>query len=107
MLEENDIKKIGEELGKVIEQNITPAMEAMRTELSGEIGKLRSDIIDHVDRKFNEANGELARVKNEILAMIKGDRERDVEFKIKIIEVLDRSKLLQNEEVPFLQQLAR
>lgn len=47
MLEEKDIKKIGEEMGKVIEQNITPVLDEMKDDINDlklDVGTLKSDV---------------------------------------------------------------
>jgi uncharacterized protein YoxC len=47
MLSEKDLQKIGIEVGRVIEQNVTPTLDALRTDVDGlrsDVDGLRSDV---------------------------------------------------------------
>lgn len=77
MLSEKDIRRIGEEMGRVLEQNITPQFDAIHEEIGGikgEIGGLKGEIVgiktrltkieatmvtkDYLDDKLADLRGE-------------------------------------------------
>lgn len=71
MLEEKDIQKIGEEVGKVIEQNINPKFDEIR----GRLDKIEatmvtktylddklSDFADNLDAKCRKEDGKVNRL---------------------------------------------
>ncbi len=64
MLSEKDIRRIGEEMGRVIEDNVNPQFEAVRTRLDA----LESDLVsvkasmvtkDYLDEKLGKVNGKI------------------------------------------------
>lgn len=64
MLEEKDLQKIGEELGKVIEQNVTPALDHLDQrvgKLEHEVGQMRAEMVtkSYLDDKLAELEGGL------------------------------------------------
>lgn len=82
----NEIGEVRGEIGDV------------RKDLGGQIGKLRSELIDHVTRTVNNARGD-------IIQSIKTDRERHKLFHEKILNIFVRSKLAEPEEVEVLREL--
>jgi len=70
----------------------------VRKDLTGQIGKLRSDLIDHVTKTVNNAKGD-------IVQSIKTDRERHKLFHEKVLNIFERSKIAEPEEVAVLREL--
>lgn len=66
--------------------------------LDKKIGKLRSDLIDHVTRQVGDAKDELKKV-------IKTDREKHKLFDLKVLNIFERNKLIDAEEVSVLKEL--
>lgn len=62
------------------------------------IGKLRSDFIDHVTRQVGDA-------KDEIKKTIKTDREKHKLFDLKVLNIFERNKLANSEEIAVLKEL--
>lgn len=60
MLTQIDIKRIGQELGKVIEQNITPALDLFRTKLHTRMDRLEVKMVtkDYLDDKLADMRGD-------------------------------------------------
>jgi len=63
MLEEKDIQKIGEEMGKVIEQNITPALEQMVTK--DDLKKVE-DRLDSIDSNIAKIQSDLEDIRHKL-----------------------------------------
>ena len=61
MLTQEDIKLIGEEVGNVIEQNITPQLEDIRGRLGGVENRL-----DRVENRLEGVENRLDRVENRL-----------------------------------------
>lgn len=85
MLTKDDISQIGIELGKVIEQNITPVLDEMRSQMV-----TRS----YLDDKLAELEG-TATVRQ---------RKEDQKLNL-LIDLLHRKALLQDNEVAELQEI--
>lgn len=88
----------------------------VKKEISGvkkDMGKLRSDLIDHVARTVNNAKGDMVahttrtvnEAKTEIIKVMKTDRERQKLFNTKILTMLERSKIAKPEEAEALREL--
>ena len=56
MLEPNDLRQIGEEMGKVIEQNVTPALDS----LNQRIERIEAEMVtkSYLDDKLADIRGE-------------------------------------------------
>ena len=95
MLEEQDFKKIGEEVGKVIEQNITPVLNGFDKRLI----KIESNMTT-LATKDDLSRG---------VASIKGDltlKLRDEDKKVNLlIKLLQERNLLKEEDVQLLRQI--
>ena len=96
MLTDQDLKKIGEEMGKVIEQNITPSMDALHAEIGGihaEIGGIRAQMVtkDYLDEKLGDLRGDLT-----VLM-----RKEDVKLR-ELISILHTKQVLTPAEVKHL-----
>lgn len=83
-------KKFGEidksfdvKLGRFAEEVILPAVSRI---ISDEIGKRHHEMKNYIDVKLPENKGD-------IISYMKGDRERDKSWKIKIVSILKREKL--------------
>lgn len=63
MLTQEDLKNIGVELGKVIEQNITPALEQMATK---DDLKRVEDRLDSIDSKIAAVQSELEDIRQKL-----------------------------------------
>lgn len=92
MLTDEDIKKIGEEVGKVVEQNVTPAIE----ELRGEINGMRSQMVtkEYLDDKLSDHHGDI------VVLMRKEDHKVR-----ELIDILRAKNILTQEDVKRLLQL--
>jgi hypothetical protein len=92
MLTNDDIKEIGIELGKVIEHNITPALDELHRELTG----VRSQMITkpYLDDKLDELEGTVI------------IRQRKEDHKVNLlIELLHNKSVLQETDVKQLQDI--
>mgnify|MGYP001559101059 CR=1 FL=1 len=111
MLTDEDIKKIGEEVGKVIEQNVTPAIDGVH----GQIDGLRAQI-DGIHRQINEIYGQIDVIRGQMvtkeylddkldekLADLRGDlvvlmRKEDRKVR-ELIDILHQKNVLNQAEV--------
>ena len=62
MLTPKDIKRIGEEVGKVIEDNILPLIDEKLTPINGQITAIREEMktgFDRLDRRLDRTDGKL------------------------------------------------
>lgn len=92
MLEEQDFKKIGEELGKVIEQNITPALDGLDKRLAW----VESNMVTKDDLSKG-----LADLKGNIVLKLR-DEDKKVNL---LIKLLQERNLLKEEDVQILKQI--
>lgn len=83
-----------------LETKLEEKLEKLETRLEKKFAVFRNEIKDYFDRK-------LAETKGDIIAVIKGDRERDRTFKIKLLEIVKRNKLANPKELEFLVELIR
>ena len=63
MLSEKDIRRIGEEVGRVLEQNVTPQFDAIHEEIGGiktRLTKVEATMVtkDYLDEKLADLRGE-------------------------------------------------
>ncbi len=80
-----------------IDDVLLPAIENI---VKDEIGQHRHEMKSYIDSKLTENKGD-------IIAYIKGDQERDKNWKIKIVGILERSKLDKPQELKILSDLIR
>jgi len=105
-LEDNNkglLVQVAIEVGKVIEQNITPILDEHSAQFDAverRIGKLDHDFRDYMDKKFDDMKGDIA-------AVVKGDRDRDTTFKEKMVEIVRRNRLADEPEIALLTELIR
>lgn len=107
MLEEQDIKKIGEEMGKVIEQNILPAIEDAKQELKTEIADVKQEL------KADIAGVQVQMVTKSYLDDKMGDlegvtvvRQRKEDQKVnRLIEILEEKGVIQDADVVALKEI--
>lgn len=64
------------------------------------LGKHNIKLRDYIDTK-------LAETKGDIISYMKGDQERDKNWKLKVVKILDRKKLAKPDEIKFLKDLVR
>jgi uncharacterized protein YydD (DUF2326 family) len=92
MLTKGDIKEIGIELGKVIEQNITPTLDELHRELTEVKGQMVTK--SYLDDKLAELEG----------AVIVRQRKEDQKVNL-LIELLRNKSVLQETDVKQLQDI--
>jgi len=103
MLEEKDIQKIGEEVGRVIEQNINPQFDEIRgrldkieaimvtkDELNNKIGRIEAEMVtkSYLDDKLADLDGNL------VVKLRKEDGKIN-----RLIEILKSKSMLTEDEV--------
>lgn len=103
-------KEFGEtfklEMSEFLNDSLLPAIDGMikeeskelRQEIQTENAKLRHELKDYIDRK-------LATHHADIVSAFRGDAERDKTYKFKILEILDRNKLIDNNEFIILKEM--
>ena len=100
MIEEKDIQKIGEEMGKVIEQNITPVLDEMRkdldevktdlSEVKTDLNKVKMSMVtkSYLDDKLADLEGNL------VTKLRKEDEKMN-----RLIDVLHEKSVLSEQDV--------
>lgn len=85
MLTSDDITKIGQELGKVIEDNVTPALDEIHVKLN----RIESEMVtkDFLTEKMSDMKGDL------VILMRKEDHKV-----VRLVEVLKAKQVLAPEE---------
>jgi len=85
MLTQEDLKNIGTEVGKVIEQNVNPALDA----LQGQINHIQNQMVtkDYLDEKLLDLRGDL------VISM----RKEDVKLS-RLVELLKAKAVLNEDE---------
>jgi hypothetical protein len=106
-----------EDLGNFTEQVLLPAMENLLEEkLDKKLEeKLDKKLEEKLDKKFAKhthdmkdyIDSKLASTKGDIISFIKGDAERDKNWKSKVVQILKRSKLAKVDEIKILSDLIR
>ena len=100
MLDDKDIKKIGEEMGKVIEQNVTPTLDDLRGDLDNlrgemkdEFGKIKSQMVtkSYLDDKLADLEGGL------VVKLRKEDAKVD-----HLVKILKEKKIISDQDVKCL-----
>ncbi|NQT49934.1 hypothetical protein HQ571_04530 [Candidatus Kuenenbacteria bacterium] len=109
-MENNGLTK--NDLGEFTDTVLLPAIEnIIDTKLDGKFdsfeeridlkfAKERHEIKDYIDRK-------LAVHHSEIVSVFRGEKERDKAYKLKLLSILQRNKLVDESETTVLQQLAQ
>ncbi|MBI4779419.1 hypothetical protein HY797_03135 [Candidatus Falkowbacteria bacterium] len=109
-------KSVDIKFGRFAEEVILPAVEnIVDQKLDSKFGKFSHEIDQKLDSKLGKFNHEmksyidskLAETKGDIISFMKGDQERDKNWKYKIISILKREKLAKPEEVKILANLIR
>lgn len=93
MLDAQDIKLIGEEMGKVIEQNVTPQFEEINQRLDrleGRTNKIEATMVtkDYLDEKLGDLRGDI------IVLM----RKEDTKLRT-LIDIMRSKQMLTDEDV--------
>jgi chromosome segregation ATPase len=92
MLTQEDLKNIGVELGKVIEENITPTLEQMATK---EDLRRVEDRLDSIDSKIAKIQSDLEDIKRDLERLEKRTKE-DADVAAKdILELRQRVESLE------------
>jgi len=108
-LTKKDLNDLGErfennfdlKLGKFTDDVLLPAVKnIVHDEIDSQVGKFRHELKDYIDDK-------LAETKGDIISYIKGDQERDKNWKFKIVNILKREKLAKPQELKILSNLIR
>ena len=96
MLDSDDIKKIGVEVGKVIEHNITPAIDGLRQHVDARLGKVESQMVtkSYLDDKMAELEG----------GVIVRQRKEDKKVNL-LIELLQSKSVLAETDVKQLKEI--
>lgn len=90
-------KGINIKLGKFTDDVLLPGIKNI---VSDETGKLRHELKNYIDDK-------LAETKGDIISFIKGDQERDKNWKLKVVNILKRENLIKSGELKILIDLLR
>lgn len=98
-LDKEDLQKIGQEVGKVIEHNVNPQFEEIRTEMDGikdEMNGMKAQMVtkDYLDYKLADLRGDL------VVLMRKEDTKVT-----KLIEVLQKKEVLNDDEAKALLEM--
>jgi len=94
-------KSFDVKLGKFTEEVILPAVEnIVEQKLDSKLGQHTHEMKSYMDSK-------LAETKGDIISFIKGDQDRDKNWKNKIINILKREKLAKPAEIKILANLIR
>ena len=89
------------DLGQFTEEVLLPAVEnIVDQKLDKRFAKHTYEMKDYIDGKLSETKGD-------IITYIKGDRERDNGWKMKIVNILKREKLIKPQELKILADLIR
>lgn len=83
--------------GEYTEEILVPAV---RNIVQEENGESKTELKDYIDEKIGSLRGDL-------ISVLRGEHERDHNFKIKILEIIRRNKLAPDEELVFLTELAK
>jgi hypothetical protein len=95
LTEEKFDKKFKEGLAEFAEEVLLPAVERI---VDGKIAKSNHEMKSYLDDK-------LAETKGDIIAVIKGEKEKDKSFKTKVVEIFKRNKLGDQREIELLEAL--
>jgi len=95
-----EIGDVRKEIGDVRKEigDVRKEIGEVRKDMTSQIGKLRSDLIDHVERTVNNAKGD-------IVQLLKTDRERHKLFHEKLLSIFEYNKLAKPEEIAMLREL--
>ncbi len=120
MLEPKDLQQIGEELGKVIEQNITPQLDELHHDLGvvkEDLGVVKEDLgvvngkVDSLERKVDRIEADMVTKAylDDKLADLEGGliaRLRKEDTKVnRLVDILKNKKVLTEQEVRQLAEL--
>jgi hypothetical protein len=89
-------KELIETLGVFAEDALLPAIESMMDEkIDSKLAKHTHEMKDYIDSKLAEQKGD-------IISYIKGDKERDTNWKLKVLDILKKNKLANPRELELL-----
>lgn len=106
MLSTEDIKKIGEEMGRVVEDNIIPQF----TDIHGELTGIRVELTDVQKQLYNiDASMVTKAYLDDKLADLEGSvivRQRKEDQKVNLlIDILQRKSILESTDIQTLKQI--
>lgn len=84
-------------LGEFTEEVLLPAVDKI---VDDKIGTAKIELKDYTHREITKLRGDL-------VVIVRGDKDRDQTFKTKVVEIFDRNKLAQPDELIILSELAR
>ena len=101
-------KELVEVLGTFTETVLLPAVDNMLDSRFGEYTRVVDNkFAKHTHEMKDYIDSKLSAQKGDIIAYIKGDRERDNQWKLKIIDILKRNKLAKPTELELLANFVR
>ena len=105
MLEEKDIKQIGEEMGKIIEDNINPQFESVYKQLDKISGRLdgvdgRLDRIEATMVTKSYLDDKLADLEGNLISKLRKEDEKVN----RLIEILQNKSVLSSEDTKQFQE---
>jgi len=110
MLDSDDIKKIGVEVGKVIEHNITPAIDGLRQHVDARLDKVDARL-DKVDARLGKVESQMVTKSylDDKMAELEGGvivRQRKEDKKVNLlIELLQSKSVLAETDVKQLKEI--
>jgi predicted nuclease with TOPRIM domain len=116
MLEEKDFKKIGEEMCKVIEENVLPVIEKLDKRVEGLEGRFDNleGRFDNLEGRFDNLEGSVANLPDKAfltdkLADLEGSvivrQKKEDEKGNLLIKILHKQAILRDEEIKSLEQI--
>lgn len=94
-------KAVKNDLCEFTEEVLLPAVEnIVDQKLDKRLAKQTHDMKNYIDSKLSETKGD-------IISYIKGDSERDRNWKMKVVNILKREKLVKPVELKILADLIR
>jgi len=95
-----------EGLAEFTEVVLLPAVEnIVDDKVKREIGVFRTEIKDYIDVKMGDLKGEIISSQKEVIAAIKGEKEKDVKFKKEVVAVFKHNELVDHEKIGQLEAL--
>lgn len=95
LTEEKFDKKFKEGLAEFTEEVLLPAVEMI---VDGKIAQSNHEMKSYLDDK-------LAETKGDIIAVIKGEKQKDVKFKQDVVDVFKQNKLVNHDKIEQMEAL--
>jgi len=97
----NDVLEAVQELATHMDKQFEATNKKI-IQVEKSVGKLRSDMITHVQRQVSKAQSETVRI---LTKEIRTAKERSKLFDLKILSIFERTKLANPEEIAALKEL--